>query len=934
MPQTLQKLSPHRDLQCYFLLPSAIAAMSQASAAGFTLSGTWRQQFDWAVIEWNRDNAFEHPMLRNLPDGDLSGVQLSYEETRENCIPLDSSLFHTVDWPSLRVWAESGGAETIYFVPLKDHATVIAGSYTPASAVFTLQGSPTANDYVEVAWLSEHYTYQLTGSDTLATAVQALASAIHSLSPTVDASSSGADLTLTYLGESATPGIRETLANSTTGANGNRLGAYANVSGAQTETWSPAWVYFSGGMSPSKWGISLNFGSLTGFLTSTPGPGDTQVAVPTSSIRKLRWTYSADFQPGAFQRSEYQVVVSNWSVTGTNLGYQVAGSQSRRVEDTSLDLVYTGTGAWTQSTPQNFSGGTIHYTTTPGASVAFTYTAAQAHSLYVGTRRADIGAQISITVDGQAAQTENLLLGEDVLVRILAGQLSGGTQHTITVTHSGSNGSYFYFDFFEIAVPAVDLPVIAPDPKLTLATDWDTYHSSALPAERTAWLINTLGFTGRANHYVGALWFYELVTQGFGFASGTVTFSGTPVFGGPITQVVLGLSGSQTTLQHVNLIGDTAESIAKAFELVLNNGFTGIRAQASGAVLTIYSKSMGSDGNTITLSASPTSGVFQAQASGTVFTGGADGNWRTDLTATPRINRAARDWSVAYFEALKSYGIDVAAAFSMELQHGDPDPAVGIAQRYHDGNAVQLTTPALQTNFSPTSAAFWQQVHLDMANLMSQAGVVPYLQFGEVQWWYFTWDQNPQMPHNSLPFYDAYTTSTFSATHGRPMHVFASTSEDPAPFPDEAQFLPGLIGAFTDQIMTFVRQTHANARFEVLYPPDTNDSPLDRVINLPSQWTPATLDCLKTENFTFTNQRDMNAAKNSILLPMQLTFPAAKASHLIGIGDYSSPWPREVRMSKAEGVESVVLFALDQFCLIGYAAPLERSSRRCTFMGQ
>jgi hypothetical protein len=94
------------------------------------------------------------------------------------------------------------------------------------------------------------------------------------------------------------------------------------------------------------------------------------------------------------------------------------------------------------------------------------------------------------------------------------------------------------------------------------------------------------------------------------------------------------------------------------------------------------------------------------------------------------------------------------------------------------------------------------------------------------------------------------------------------------------------------------------------------------------------LDCLKTENFTFTNQRDMNAAKNSILLPMQLTFPAAKASHLIGIGDYSSPWPREVRMSKAEGVESVVLFALDQFCLIGYAAPLRRSQRRSHFMGQ
>jgi hypothetical protein len=29
---------------------------------------------------------------------------------------------------------------------------------------------------------------------------------------------------------------------------------------------------------------------------------------------------------------------------------------------------------------------------------------------------------------------------------------------------------------------------------LALATDWDTYHSQALPAERTAWLINELGF--------------------------------------------------------------------------------------------------------------------------------------------------------------------------------------------------------------------------------------------------------------------------------------------------------------------------------------------------------------------------------------------------------------------------------------------------------
>jgi hypothetical protein len=92
MASILQKLRPDGDLQCYFERPSAVAALSATSAGGFTVSGCWRQQFDWAVVEWNRDNVFEHPAMRNLPDGDLSGMRLSYEEERSNCIALDSSL--------------------------------------------------------------------------------------------------------------------------------------------------------------------------------------------------------------------------------------------------------------------------------------------------------------------------------------------------------------------------------------------------------------------------------------------------------------------------------------------------------------------------------------------------------------------------------------------------------------------------------------------------------------------------------------------------------------------------------------------------------------------------------------------------------------------------------------------------------------------------
>ena len=58
------------------------------------------------------------------------------------------------------------------------------------------------------------------------------------------------------------------------------------------------------------------------------------VPVP-APIRKLRWTYSADLQAGAYVRSEFQVVVSNWTVTGSGRGYSIAGPGSQRIEDNS-----------------------------------------------------------------------------------------------------------------------------------------------------------------------------------------------------------------------------------------------------------------------------------------------------------------------------------------------------------------------------------------------------------------------------------------------------------------------------------------------------------------------------------------------------------------------------------------------------------------------
>jgi hypothetical protein len=923
MPETLQKLTPDRDLQCYFFEPSAVAALSGTSASGFTVSGSFRQQFDWAVIEWNRDNTHEHPAFRYLPDGDLSGLTLTYEETRTNCIPLDSDLFATVDWPSLRVWATpTGGVETIYWVPLASHATAVAGSYQCAYADFTLSGSVVAGDYVGLAFFSEQYTYEVVGGDTLATIITNLVASIQAGSASLWADSTVSGTIRVYY----TAGGPAT--SSTAGANGNRFGMYSFSTGA--ETWDAPSHTFANGASPTQWQVTLDFSSLQGTLTTDLTGA--LVSIPTNSIRKMRWTYAADLQTGAYERSEFAVNVSNWTVSGSNGGYLVAGPGSRRMEDDAIQMLYGG--SWTESRG-NYSGGTIHYASTSGASVTFAYNAAVSHTLYLGTRYTGTGATLSITVDGAAAQTLNLLVpAEDVLIRWSAGTYASGA-HTIVATHAGPDGADFYFDFFELAVPASDLPTFPAQPQLTLATDWDTEHSLALAPERTAWMINSLGYTGRQNHYAGALWFYELVATGQVYASATVTFAGTPVFSSTVTVTLgqAGVSGSDVPLTKLVHMGMSAEMVALAYAIELNRGYTGVWASASGAVLTIQSRAMGLVGEDNTLAASTTSSGFTTTASGAAFTGGADGNWRTDLTAVPRLNRATRDWSTSFFGALKGYGIDSTASFSMELGNGDPSATAGIAQMGPSGDPILLPTPSLQTNFSPTSLAFWQEAYLEMGDIQAAAALQPFLQFGEVQWWYFASDGEGHA-FSGMPFYDAWNQSQFLTEFGVAMAVITTNLVDPASYPNEVSYLPGVIGAFTSAIMTFVRTSQSTCRFEVLYPTDTNQSSFNQVINFPvSSWTPGALTVLKTECFGFTAGRNLDAAKATMEFGTSLGFPATQRSHLTGASDPTTAWIKEVQTAEGKGFESVVIFALDQYCLIGYATPLPPGLRRSLKMG-
>ncbi len=905
MSETIEKLRPDRDLQCYFFRPSAIAALSQSFPTGFHVSGTWRQQFDWAVIEWNRDNVFEHPLLRPLPDGDLSGLTLSYRESRTNCIPIDSALFPTVDWPFLRIWADDAtGQEQIYRVRLSDHKTATAGVYTAASATFTLTGPLTNGDLVELSWLNEHYNYQVAPGDTVDDILTQLASTIETLSTTVSAShvAGSSEIVLT---------------NRTAGEEGNRLGVVAGTDGVSHTAWSPEWQTMSGGTSPSQWQIDLTFNALTDAISSQP--------IPTTNVRKMRWTYSAALQSGVFQRSDFDVAVSAWTVTGANRLYSVSGLGTRRIENDAASF----TGTWTRS-EGNFFGGSIHLTTSVGSTVTASYHAQSPHELFLGARRTDKGGLIEVSVDGAAAQTFDLYVpAEDYLVRIPLGSQASGL-HTVTAELVGQNpasgGSSFYFDYIEPSVPATTVDAQPSRPLETLATDWDTDHSLVLSPERVAWNMDILGFHGRANHYAGAILFYELTNPNNVFASGTVTFSGAPVFNQNVQVVIDG-----STFSRLSLTTDSADSIAQSFAFLINDGSTGVRASVSGSVLTITSRLLGTAGDALTLTASPTTGSFTATASGATLSGGFDGDWITDTAALPRINRAARDWHRSYFVALDALSIECTAAFSTELSHGDPSAAAGIAQRYPDGGAVFLNTPAIQTNFSPTSIDYWKQVYLEMAQLQDEAGTVPWLQFGEVQWWYFP---QPVAPFSGMTFYDAYTTSEFQSQYGRAMHVFTSNTDSITGFDDEVAHLAGLIGTYTAAIRSFVLATYPQTRFEVLYPHDVNDFELTRAVNYPdTDWTPANLDVLKTENFLHTGARNMNKALESIQFPFGKGFSRSDSAHLIGVLFASEPWRLERILAEREHIESIVFWAFDQFSMVGYRLPLRKGIRRSRFFG-
>ncbi|MDQ6678167.1 MAG: hypothetical protein M3Z09_12820 [Acidobacteriota bacterium] len=140
MPEKIYKLQPNRTIALRgFDALGASAALHTATADAFTVSGTFRDAADFAVLMlWDADNFYEHPRLKYLPDFNFDGAVLTFDvEYSPGLQPLDSPKSNWIDWATLD-YITADAAGTSGKVRLWDNCLLKSGSFTAASGTFHL----------------------------------------------------------------------------------------------------------------------------------------------------------------------------------------------------------------------------------------------------------------------------------------------------------------------------------------------------------------------------------------------------------------------------------------------------------------------------------------------------------------------------------------------------------------------------------------------------------------------------------------------------------------------------------------------------------------------------------------------------------------------------------------------------------------------------
>lgn len=989
MPERIYKLQPNRTLALRgFDSLGAGTALHSATSSSFKVSGVFRDAADFAVLVLHdADNFYEHPRIKHLPDFDFSGLTLQFDAAYTGLMPLDSPKFPTIDWPFLDVIRTDG---TTARIRLFDYATQVGGTYLPATASFTVvDGGLKQFDRLTLWYLNFAYDYvvpQVEGSLVFTasgvagtqhwidvagvryqvseltaesnTALTARLAAAASASPRVSvaqvapgnqidfrnisgdgqayvvAGSSGGSFTLNGVSAAF---VAQTLAAQISGANyssvavpisatasgttiqisarpgidGNFVRMYA-VSKNSRLTTSASTAVFSGGSSSATWRVTLDFSAR---------------GVP--SIRQMWLTFAPPLAYGAaIGPTEFEAVFTNWNLTGleSRRALQVAGPGSVRVEESDPWCTYTG--AWAQE-EGFYSGGFARRASVVGDTVTVFYSCASVHDLYIGTSLYGDRGVAGVRLDGDAETDLNCALTttQAVVTRRRVRTAVPAGQHTVVIRLKSAG--FFYFDFLEAAIPG-DVPDAMPSQTaVSPALDYSTDHTYKLSPARIHWALERLGFNGPMNEYIGVFWWNQRVRTGAVIPSATVTFSGSFVSGDAIFVSI----GSQTFGKSV-FPDETLATFAQHFAFAINAASVGVFAQASGAVLTLTTRSPEA-AYSFTLTASVTrfgGSTGTATVSGSL-SGGVVGQWAIDTAATPVLNRGARAWHADMFAECAARSREITVAASMELVN----PPANFAARFPQGEPV--VTAIAFGSLSSTHCAFsspvldyHKRLYLELAGMMSAASLTPVLQMGEFVWWFFT-NWSLANPTGGMGFYDAETASAAQTALGRPLYRFLTPADSPAVNGGaDALFLRNRLRSYTASIVTHVRTTYPSAKFEVLFPYDVNHpvpagvnqlgGALNRYVNLPVEWessATAGFDRLKIEALDFGAwSRDLTLAESAIDFGLNLNWPKSAMRYLVPIFRAASAWRKEFLIAQTKGYPVLNLWAWDQMCLLAH----------------
>lgn len=797
----LQKLRPDQTFRLRgFDRRGAAAFLTESSPTGVKLQGVFRGMDDFAVVViHDMDDTLSHPLVKALPDSSLANLTLEFDLTVAGIQPVDSAKFSWIDWKHLDCIRVSGEPVQI---SLWDNARLQSGTFTAASGEFEFVGSGTMQQYDRVTlWygnIAFDYIVPSPVPATVAEVMDALAAQINGYdwvgtSPSYGllaevASSSTMRLTAAQFGRVNVAGTSVTwvsghkfqglsagqvfrvggssytidsVASLTSltltasagtlsnvdylsprgGYDGNMIAVKERHKNTNLRAYavgsSPEqyFVKFSGGSSDVTWRITLPFTSLG-----------------VDNLRQAWLTFAPRLPDSSdYADTEWTATISGWNVTGSGSRELKVAHPTKSVRVGSRDLQAKYTGTWAEQDSNLYYHGFARVTNTPGSTVTVVYHCRETHDLMLGSAFYSDRGVISVSLDGDTATTLDCFVKVEPPVisrRLLRSSVAAG-RHSLTITLTSSQhvaggawdinstGRWFAFDYLEAAVRSdvQDPEVVYTD--VSAAIDQDTDAGYKPPVQ---WLMTGLdrqGLQGPVNLYVG-VFFWNQRKRGSDavFKSWTITFGGTWASGDAVFVDVGGLVLGKSVFP-----ADDSDSIAQHFCFFINQTFVGVWAECSGPVLTVHVRT---PGWTFSKSVSVTSTAGIATESGDLSLG-IEGTWEIDDTLAEVVNWPTRKWLEDIAQECAARSRRLTLAYSMELVNPPDNPGAGkiYASRYLSGSPVLTDTGfsnlrSTHCAFSPTMADYQKKVYLKSAQILAAAGLVPWLQFGEFLWWFFS----------------------------------------------------------------------------------------------------------------------------------------------------------------------------------------------------